>query len=399
MPADPATHPPLSPPRGHAPPPFHRLAGALRRAAPALLLYVVVRLAGIVVVAIVAHHTGRSMWSALGNSWDSRWYAGIAQHGYGTTRPSRTPGIVRSDLAFFPLFPGLERAVTALVPVSLVVAGLTVAWVSAVFAAWGIHAVGERLYGRRAATMLVLLYAVLPHAVVMTMAYSEPLMTALAAWSLYALLTRRWLWAGSLALLAGLARPSGIAVAAAVLSAALIVLWQREGARRDWRIWTGALLAPLGWLGYVAWVGTRSGGPLGYFRIQREWGSRFDFGRSELDFIRRLVTDEGGTPHLAYYMGVAGVLVAVPALVLLILDRPPLPLLIYTLVLFVLAVGGSHYYSSRPRFLLPAFPLLFPAARAMAKARPRTVAVLTGSLTVLSLTYGEYLLLFSTTAP
>ncbi|GAB3175252.1 hypothetical protein [Streptomyces incanus] len=378
---------------------FHRARGTLYRAAPALMLYASVRLAGLIVVAAVAWMKSRPVWTVLGDSWDSRWYAGIARHGYGTVVPGELPGITRSDLAFFPLFPALERALVTIAPISPTLAGLIVAWTSAGAAAWGIYAVGERLHGRRTGIFLVLLWGLLPHAIVETMAYTESLMTALAAWSLYAVLTRRWMWAGILALFAGLTRPNAVAVAAAVLSAAAVVLWRSTSSRRDWRIWAGAALAPLGWLGYVAWAGSRSGGPLGYFAVQRDWGSRFDFGVSELHFVRRMLTDRGAALNLGYAMSLVVLLVAVPALVLLVLDRPPLPVLVYSLLLVIIAVGGSGYYASRPRFLLPAFPLLLPAALAMTRTRPRTATVMVAALAGVSFAYGVYPPFYAGTAP
>ncbi|BBJ42184.1 hypothetical protein SSPO_049020 [Streptomyces antimycoticus] len=183
---------------------------SLERAWLALAVYATVRAAGIGCVAVGAWRTGKHPRTQLGHYWDSLWYVGIAQHGYGTSRPSVShPGLGFSDLAFFPLYPALIRAVTSVVPLSAVTAGLLITWVTAGLAAWGIHAVGERLYGRRVALMLVALWGLLPHAVVESMAYTESLLTALAAWSLYALLTRLWLWAGALALCAGPRGPTG----------------------------------------------------------------------------------------------------------------------------------------------------------------------------------------------
>ncbi|MFF1568632.1 hypothetical protein ACFVY1_34970 [Streptomyces sp. NPDC058293] len=390
-----ATPLPRQEPAAHLP---RRVREALRRAAPALALYVTARLAGLAVVAAVALGTQRPMWTRLGASWDSKWYAGIAEHGYGTVIAGRTPGFTYSDVAFFPLFPVLERGLATLVPISMTVSGLVTAWLSAGFAAWGIYAVGERLHGRKAGIALVFLWALLPHAVVETMAYSESLMTALSAWSLYAVLSRRWLWAGSLALLAGLTRPNGIAVAVAVLAAVVLALWASQPVRHDWRIWTGAALAPLGWLGYLAWVGNRSGNPLGYFKVQRNWGSRFDFGVSEFHFLKGVATDRGTPAYLAYYMGAAVLLVALAALALLALDRPPLAVLVYSVVLVVIAIGGTKFYACKPRFLLPAFPLLLPAALALTKARPRTAAVLVACIAVISFVYGVHAVFYASTA-
>lgn len=106
--------------------------------------------------------------------------------------------------------------------------------------------------------------------------------------------------------------------------------------------------------------------------------------------------------HLALAATVTVVLL-VAALVLaglLAVDRTvPLPLLVYTGVLMLMTYGGTGFFASKPRFLLPAFPLLLPAVAVMARARPRTAVVVTGVLAGLSYGYGPYLLLVSGTAP
>ncbi|MEV3989983.1 hypothetical protein AB0J57_13870 [Streptomyces sp. NPDC049837] len=368
-----------------------RRLAALHRAAPALGLFAAARLTGMTVMALWAWHTGRSPRALLALSWDSDWYLAIAAYGYGTTL-YWPDGAVQSDLAFFPLYPGLVRAVTTLVPVAGGTAGLLVAWAAAGAAAWGIFLIGERLYGRGVATTLVLLWGLLPHSIVLCMAYTEPLLTAFAAWSLYAVLTRRWLWAGALAALAGAARPNGIAVAAAVGAAAAYEAYRlfRSERRTDWRLWAGAAVAPVGWVGYLLWVGVRKGDPLGgYFAVQAGWTSRFDFGVGTFGFVRTVMTrpmDLGFTVALLL-TGVGVVLCA-----LLVLERPPLPLLVYTAVLVVIAVGGSGFFESKPRFLLPAFPLLLPVACALRRARPRAAAVVVTALAGVSFGYGTYLL-------
>ncbi|MDG4866256.1 hypothetical protein P8605_49700, partial [Streptomyces sp. T-3] len=191
------------------------LAARVPTALFALGLFAAARLTGLAAATLVAHRTGQDTFALLGTSWDSRWYTGIAAHGYGRTLYFE-PGVVHSDLAFFPLYPGLIRTVSALLPVTAPGAGLLVAWAAALAAAYAIYLIGARLYGPRTAALLVLLWGLLPHSVVLSMAYTEPVLTAFAAWALYALLTERWLWAGTLAALAGLARPNGFAVAAAV---------------------------------------------------------------------------------------------------------------------------------------------------------------------------------------
>ncbi|MEW2163498.1 glycosyltransferase family 39 protein [Streptomyces sp. NPDC007084] len=362
----------------------------------ALGLFAAARVTGVLVLAATAWATGRHPAALLARSWDSLWYLRIAAHGYGRTLHFR-PGVVYSDLAFFPLYPALVRAVTTLTPLNASTAGLLVSWLAAAVAACGVYAVGARLRGRAVGTALVLLWALLPHSVVLSMAYTEPVLTAFAAWSLYAVLDGRWLWAGTLAALAGLTRPNGFAVAAAVLAAALCEAVRRRG-KVSHRLWTGAALAPLGWAGYVLWVGRREGDPLGgYFAVQRRWGSRFDLGAGALHFVRHLLTHGG---RFVFPMTLVIVAAAVLLYALLLADRAPLPLLVHSGVLLLVALGGSGFFASKPRFLLPAFPLLLPLASALvrtARARPWHATLVVGALAGLSFAYGAYLVVVAHT--
>jgi hypothetical protein len=367
--------------------------------AVAVGLFLAARLAGTAVLAVAAWATGRQPLALLGRSWDSAWYLGIAAHGYGRTLYFH-PTVIHSDLAFFPLYPALVRVMTALTPLSGGAAGLIVSWTAAGIAAGGIYAIGARLHGRAVGTALVLLWALLPHSVVLSMAYTEPVLTAFAAWSLYAVLSGSWLWAGSLAALAGLSRPNGFAVAAAVLAAALCEAYRtfRRTGRVSHRLWTGAALAPLGWTAYVLWVGRRKGDLLGgYFEVQRLWGSRFDFGHGSLHFVRQLLLHGN---RFVFPMTMVIVAAAVLMYALLIADRAPLPLVVHSGVLLLIALGGSGFFESKPRFLLPAFPLLLPLARALvrtARARPWHATVVVCALAGLSFVYGAYLVVIAHT--
>ncbi|MFG2352173.1 hypothetical protein [Streptomyces sp. NPDC048521] len=366
--------------------------GICEGALPALALFAAVRVAGILVVILTNDLRGHPLVRNLAHSWDSRWYLHIATQGYGHLIWITPKGAIQTDWAFFPLYPALIRALTAVAPLTPGQAAVLIAWAAAGAAAYGVYVIGHHLYGRGVATALVALWAVLPHAVELTIAYTESLFAALAAWSLYCVLKGRWLWAGSLAAAAGLARPSGFAVAVAVgLAAAYEALRQRG--RVPVSLWAGAVLAPLGWLGYVLWVGTRTGDLLGgYLTVQSAWDSRFDFGAGSLRFLRALLLHGGGFVYPAALVIIAA---CVLLFALLCLDRAPLALVVYTGVLIVLVVGGSGSFSSKPRFLLPAFPLLIPMARALARTwrlRPAKAVLVHGALTVVSLLFGAYVL-------
>ncbi|MEU8759888.1 hypothetical protein [Streptomyces sp. NPDC048659] len=354
-------------------PPPGPLPGALRRAAPALLGYLAVRLLGLLVLARWAHLKGHGVWPTLATSWDSGWYLDIAAHGY--DRALGPPGD-HDNLAFFPLYPLLVRALSAVAPGSAASAGLGLAWGCSLLAAWGVFAVGDRLHGRRTGTLLAVLWGALPVAAVQWMGYTESLFTALAAWALYAVLRGRWAWAAGLAVAAGLTRPTGVAVAAAVAAGALLAA--RRGERRAW---AAVCAAPLGWLGYVAWVAARLGRRDGYFAVQRRWGNEWDGGATTLRLLRGVLVYARG-PSL-FLVVVSLVLVVSAGLFLLALaDRQPLPLLVFSGVLLLVVLGSGGVYFPRARFLLPAFPLLLPLARGLAGSRPaaRTLALAAAAL-------------------
>lgn len=367
--------------------------GTVRRAAPALAGYAAVRALGLVVLAVWSAARGTSPHTLLSSRWDSLWYTRVAALGYGYE--VRLPnGDVHSNLAFFPLLPWLERLGAALTPLSYADAGLAVSTLASLAAAWGIFAVADHVYGRRVGVCAVLVWAALPVGVVQSMAYSESLFTALAAWALYAVLTDRWVSAGVLASLAGLTRPVGAAVVAAVWVAAIRSYVRDRGTsavdgRPDGpvRRALGMLLAPLGAAGYVLWVGHRTGrGPLGYLDVQAGWRNGFDGGYAFARFAAAKFTSLASVP--AGVGLVAGVALIVWLYVVCVRQGQPLPLLVYTGLVTALALGAASYFGSKPRLLMPAFPLLLPLARALARGRTSTSASVLGGVAVASAVYG-----------
>ncbi|MFJ9864774.1 mannosyltransferase family protein [Streptomyces sp. NPDC101165] len=378
----------------------------LRRAAPALLGYAAVRALGLVALAVWSGARGKSPYTLLTARWDSLWYTRVAELGYGYE--VRLPnGDVHSNLAFFPLLPWLERLLHAVAPLSYADAGFVVSLLASLAAAWGIFAVAEWVYGPRAGVCAVLLWAVLPVGIVQSMAYSESLFTALAAWSLYAVLSGRWVSAGALAALAGLTRPVGLAVVAAVWVAGVISFVRDRSAPGTygahdttrspsfttgasiWRRALGMLLAPLGAAAYVLWVGHHTGkGPLGYLDVQAGWRNGFDGGYA---FARFVVDKFTSFPSA---LAGAGLIIGVALLIWLyvigVRQGQPVTLLVYTGVVLALALCASSYFGSKPRLLMPAFPVLFPLARALARPRVSRSALVTAGVAVATAVYGAF---------
>jgi Dolichyl-phosphate-mannose-protein mannosyltransferase len=253
-------------------------------------------------------------------------------------------------------------------------AGLLVSAVSSVIAAWGIYAVGRQVFDDRVGLILVIAWSALPIGIVESMAYTESLFTALAAWALYSILRDRFIVAGVLAALAGLTRPVGAAVVLAVVVSAAVHL--RQDRSTAMRAVVGALIAPLGLLGYLGYVAFRQGSVLGYFDVTNDWGNGFDGGASFVRWIGKQFT--GSQPELGLLI-CAGVAVLGWLLATMIKQRYPVPLIVFTAAMVFLALTTSGYFGSRPRYLLPAFPLLLPLAVLLARSKAAVLA--TGLIT------------------
>ncbi len=370
-----------------------RWAPAVRVAAPAVGLYLALRALSMTVLYLLARghsvvlwdgtlrgrHRVTSSFTDLLLSWDGRWYTLIAAHGYGTPGRLDANGIgTNVRLAFFPLYPLLIRIVDGVPGLGIDGAALLTSVLSSVAAAWGIFAIGDHLRGRDFGVVLAALWGVAPACFVQDAAFTESLFTALCAWALYAVLTRRWLLAGSLTLLCGLTRPTAIALIGAVGLAAVVSLVRRED---GWRPVVCLLLAPIGYAGYLAYAASRLGGLGGYFRLQREhFGTRFDFGAHTLH-----VLDSGLTGTALVVIG------TVLLLVVLAVPRVPLAVFAFALLIVAEALGSATDFSSMPRHLMPAFPLLIPLASLVtSRARPLVGATLV-TLALLSGWYGGWL--------
>jgi len=234
------------------------------------------------------------------------------------------------------------------------------------------------------------------------MLYAEALFCALAVWALIALVDRRWLTAAGLTIAAGTVRSTAVALVAAVVVAAGAALIEAARARRPiagwWRPLAAALLAPLGLLGFLAYVAARTGRLDGWFWIENHtFHMRLDWGTSTLQELRRIFLDAGGVPGLLVALAiVAGTLLMLWSLT----ERIPPCLHVYTVLVVVMALMSSaNWIGSKPRFILPAFLLALPVARLLAPLRTSVLVPLIAVLTALSTWFGLYLIVIGRWAP
>lgn len=323
----------------------------------ALLVYLVARALGLGSLLLGARRQGIPARDAI-VALDGLWYRAIAQEGYPAllVAPNR---LLHPLIGFFPGYPALTWP---LLPLGFTAAGLLVTLLSGAVASVLIAMLVRRLATERAAILAAGLWAAQPAAFILDNTYSEATFTALAAGCLLALLDERWLLAGLLALLAGATRSTGLALAVACAVAALPAL------RRDLGALLAPLLAPLGTLGYWGYLWRLTGRPDAWFAAERAgWSVHIDWGQGNLHLL--MVTPPPMSEYTPYQLGLVPLMVGLVSLGLLLClrDRLPLGPTTFGLVLLVLALISSGAYTSIPRFLVPAFPALFPYATRLAR--------------------------------
>jgi hypothetical protein len=400
--------PDTAPDRGRVP-----WVAAARLATPAVGLYLAARAVSLAVMYALYRRSHTNLWIDDGTvptfrrhithftdlllAWDARWYTAIASRGYGPPHAITAAGVsVDPEYAFFPLYPGTVRVASWLPGLDVDHAALVVAVISSAVAAWGIFAIGNLLRGRSFGTVLVVLWAVAPICFAESGGFSESLFTALAAWALYAVLRHRWVLAGALTLVAGLCRPTAPALIGTVGLAAVIAIVRR---RDGWRPYVGALLAPLGWLGYVVWAGyAYSGTATGYFRLQHAlFRTRYDFGRHTWNMLSAVLSGRSGLDRQVGLLTGLVIIVTVVLVVLLAIQRPPWVLSAYAALILAEVLGTDGDFTAIPRHAtLPTFPLLIPLAavlttRVGSRRGRLAVAFTLGVAAVLSGWYGGWL--------
>jgi hypothetical protein len=352
-------------------------------------VYLGIRAVGVVALALMG---GGSRLVPELTSWDAAWLLAIAEHGYGGVPAgmvdaygNHTPD---TPLGFFPGYPALVAAVGVLTGGDLVVAALLVATGSGVAAAYAMTRIGELVPGgsRRTGLLLTALFAATPMSIVLSMAYTEALFCALAAWALVGVLREQWLLAGLCAAAAGLVRPTASAVVAAVGLAALAAVIARRG---GWRPWVGGLLAGTGFLGYLGWVAARTGALDGWFRIQRGgWGWYLDGGASTARYVGGVLAGGERVFDAVTVVALVGSLV----LLGLAVTRTPWPLVVYGALALVPVWGTHGLMNAKLRLLIPAFVLLLPVASGLARRRPGTAVAVVVAAALASAWFGGYAL-------
>jgi Mannosyltransferase (PIG-V) len=364
------------------------------------MIYVGIRLLSLIVtVFLLRHGTFRQRGVSL-TQWviggDGSYYRAIAAHGY--QYPPGQPAHA-AVLSFFPGYPAAIDSLAWLPGVSIALAGFAVTVLAGMAAAWGLVALGLKLTADpRISLLLAAIWAVAPGSIVLSRVHAEALFCALAVWTLVALLNRRWLTAGALVVLAGTVRSTALALIAAVAVAVLTALIEAARTRQRialwWRPVAALLLAPLGLIGYWAYVALATHRLDGWLWIEEHvFHMSSDWGVSTARVIRDTFLD---APSAAGVLVTLAFLAALGLTAWSLTERIPVYLHAYTVVVALMALTTSaNWMSSKPRFILPAFLLALPLARLLAPLRTSVLVPLLAVLTAASTWFGLYLLIIA----
>lgn len=291
---------------------------------------------------------------ALGR-WDSAWYLDIARHGY-HVQPSNAMG-PEAIYAFFPFFAWVVRVVSWLTFSPPLVIGLALGVVFGGVATVLVFMLVADVYGEAAARRAAALFCFFPGAFVLSMAYAEPLMLALAAGALLAYARRRWVPAGVLGALAVMTRPNAAVLIVAFAWCAVVAARRGEGRRQ--LVAPALTAAGLAVVVLYQWVET--GHLLEWIRVEHQaWGDHLGVTLAALQRFVGFLTSgpiglhEGQLNDLVW---AGGWVIGLIGACFLVRSRLPLVLKVYGVAALVFACL-SYNVGPRPRLLLSAFPVV-----------------------------------------
>jgi len=282
--------------------------------------------------------------------WDSKWYVAAAA-GYPHHLLPGRGNSAQSQLGFFPMLPLLIRLVHIVLTTDYARSGLLVTFATSITAAvavWWMLRDTEGPDGASRGTAMVLFS---PGAFTMSMVYSEGLLITVMAGCFMALRRKRWVTAGALAAVASATDPLGTM---AIVPCA-VVAWKAIRRDGESRSLAAPLLAPVGVLGFFAFLWAWVGTPFAWFIAQRR-GWQGGVPGASIPGVFSWLYDHGFSDINDTVKAFSAITVAV-LLVFLIRSRPETILLAYVVAVLAFS-AASPVIGWTPRVALRAFPLL-----------------------------------------
>jgi hypothetical protein len=195
--------------------------------------------------------------------WDGVWFLRIATNGYSDPHSP----------AFFPLYPVAVRGVGWLLGGGFELGGIVLSLVLFAGCCALLFALVNADLGPRVALLSVAYLALFPTSFFFLAVYSEGLFLLLTLACFFLARNGRWWLAGLAGFLAALTRSAGVLLVVPMLA---YYFEQRDWrlARTDVRI-VAVLLIPAGLATWMAYLWHRTGDPLAFSHVQRDWGRAF----------------------------------------------------------------------------------------------------------------------------
>lgn len=339
-------------------------------------------------------------WTDVWARWDSVWYLGIARHGYGWAAQTS---------AFFPLYPAGVRVLATVFGGHYVVAGIVLSLAATLVSFYLLQLIVEPRLGRDGAHRAVLYLAVFPMALFLQAVYAESLLLALTLGAFLLAERGHWVSAWSVAGLAILTRPVGVAL----LPALALMAWRSP---KRWTALQGLAIPPAFFAVFPITLWRQTGDAWGFLHSQsliwhRQLSPAGPFKglwlgvREGLVGLWRLLTEQPADRstfasghdytmlNSAFNVRDLAFLVLFLALTVVVWRRFGAPYGLFAAVSLAIPLSEPNVYGwpllSLPRFGLAIFPLFI--GLAILGGRPRAhVAILSVSSILLGLTIVQW---------
>lgn len=320
---------------------------------------------------LLLHERGLDLWQSFSEvwfKWDSRHHAGIAQYGYRIGQEHEV------ELAFYPLYPLLIRAVTWVsqwwpwasegsywgVDLNYYFSGLVLSnlfFLGSVCILWQL--VYDR-YGKAMAWRAVKYLVLVPYGFFFGMVYTESLFLFLVLASALAMQRQQWVLSGAIGLFAALTRNQGLLLVVPLGLSMLPFLF--TPGLRSWGVWFKALLslslvmAGFGLYLLMNWYLTGDAFRFSEFQ-SNHWGNRFGFfAEIVTKHWHRMLTEQNIRLAVGTWFASLAVLAGCSLILLLSWRRLPMPWVMFLLVYMLVSFSPTWLLSSQ-RYMISAFPI------------------------------------------
>lgn len=313
-----------------------------------MVFYACLRIVLVLASLVAEKITHESSWLTPFAAWDGHWYIQVATTWYGTSHSIASTATYSAG-GFEPGWPlfikagtyiGFSGTLSAYV-MSVLVGGVTV---------YGLWLLSVEIVGMKNSKLATLVVLVFPaSAVVFGMAYSEVLSVGLAAFTLLFALKGKWLGAT----LTGVILTLTSAIAVVIVIPLLIESIIRIRNQRDYKSFIPAVVAPLGFIGFVLYLGYLSRDLFYWWKLQGQaWGAKVD-----PMYIFHWITSFSGSSWGMYWMAMAGLLFSIVLLWICVKSPIPLSIKAYCISIMVMILINPAL-GPKPRFLFWMFPAL-----------------------------------------